>query len=47
MQIVIKLCGGLEMLVGQAIKSEEVWQEMDIDDEVFDKVFSKINENFK
>lgn len=42
-----KVCGGLEMLVGQAIKSEEVWQEMDIDDEVFDKVFSKINENFK
>lgn len=42
-----KICGGLEMLVGQAIKSEEIWQEMNIDDEVFEKVYSNINKNFK
>lgn len=42
-----KICGGLEMLVGQAIKSEEIWQEMKIDDEVFEKVYSNINKNFK
>ncbi|HCW54665.1 MAG TPA: shikimate dehydrogenase [Clostridium sp.] len=42
-----KIYGGLEMLVGQAIKSEEIWQEMKIDDEVFNKVYSKIDNNFK
>ncbi|MDO5517849.1 MAG: shikimate dehydrogenase [Clostridium sp.] len=42
-----KICGGLEMLVGQAIKSEEIWQEIEIDDEVFGRVYSNINKNFK
>lgn len=42
-----KICGGLEMLVGQAIRSEEIWQEVEINDEVFDMVFSKINGSFK
>ena len=42
-----KICGGLEMLVGQAIKSEEIWQEMKISNEIFDKVYSHINKNFK
>lgn len=38
-----KICGGLEMLVGQAIKSEEFWQDTNINDEVFDEVYSYIN----
>lgn len=42
-----KICGGLEMLVGQAIKSEEIWQETKIHDEVFEKVYEHINKNFK
>ena len=42
-----KICGGLEMLVGQAIKSEEIWQGMKIDNEVFEKVYSNVNKNFK
>ena len=35
------------MLVGQAIKSEEIWQGMKIDNEVFEKVYSNVNKNFK
>ncbi|MBE6063752.1 MAG: shikimate dehydrogenase [Clostridium butyricum] len=42
-----KVCGGLEMLIGQAIKSEEIWQEIEIDNEVFEKIYLKISENFK
>ena len=42
-----KICGGLEMLVGQAIRSEEIWQEIEINDEVFNSVFSKIDGSFK
>ncbi len=37
-----KICGGLEMLVGQAIKSEEIWQDMKIDSSVFEAVYSYI-----
>lgn len=37
-----KTYGGLEMLVGQAIKSEEFWQDMKIDDKVFEEVYSYI-----
>ena len=42
-----KICGGLEMLVGQAIKAEELWQNRIIDDEVLEKVYNDINERFK
>ncbi len=42
-----KVCGGLEMLVGQAIKSEEFWQGISINDEVMDKVYNDVNEQFK
>lgn len=41
-----KVCGGLEMLVGQAVKSEEIWQETSISDEVMDEVYQCINEQF-
>lgn len=42
-----KVCGGLEMLVGQAIKAEEIWQEMSINNDVLEKVYEHINEQFK
>lgn len=42
-----KVCGGLEMLVGQAVKSEEIWQETSISGEVMDEVYQCINEQFK
>ena len=42
-----KICGGLEMLVGQAIKAEELWQNRAIDDDVLEKVYNDINEKFK
>ena len=35
------------MLVGQAIKAEELWQNRIIDDEVLEKVYNDINERFK
>lgn len=41
-----KICGGLEMLVGQAIKSEEIWNEIDINNDVLDEVYESINEQF-
>lgn len=42
-----KICGGLEMLVGQAVKSEEFWQDVSISDEIMNEVYSHINEKFK
>lgn len=41
------ICGGLEMLVGQAIKAEEIWQEISIDNKVLDEVYREINKQFK
>ena len=41
-----KICGGLGMLVGQAIKAEEIWQEMSIDNDVLEEVYKCINEQF-
>lgn len=41
-----KICGGLGMLVGQAIKAEEIWQEMSIDNDVMEEVYKCINEQF-
>lgn len=40
------ICGGLYMLVGQAIKAEEIWQGYNIDKEVVDKIYEEINSNF-
>lgn len=42
-----KICGGLEMLVGQAIKSEELWQDTLISDEIMEEVYSYINQRFR
>lgn len=42
-----KVCGGLEMLVGQAIKAEEFWQDREIGNDVLEKVYEEINEQFK
>lgn len=41
-----KVCGGLEMLVGQAIKSEEIWQEIEIGNDVLEEVYTDINRKF-
>ena len=41
-----KICGGLEMLVGQAIKSEEIWQEMKISNDILEEVYTEINRKF-
>ena len=35
-----KICGGMEMLVGQAIKSEEIWQNMKVEDKVFEEIYN-------
>ena len=40
-------CSGLYMLVGQAIKSEEIWQDKDIDKEIIDKIFIEMSKLFK
>lgn len=42
-----KVCGGLEMLVGQAVKAEEIWQEVSISSDVLDEVYEYINKQFK
>lgn len=42
-----KTCGGLYMLVGQAIKSQEIWQNREIDKEILDKVYEELREEFK
>ena len=42
-----KVCGGLEMLVGQAVKAEEIWQEMNIENDVLEKVYECINKQFQ
>lgn len=39
--------GGLTMLIYQAIKSEEIWQEFSISEEISEEVSSYINEEFK
>ena len=42
-----KTCGGLYMLVGQAIKSEEIWQDKVIDKHIIDTIFNEIAKEFK
>ena len=40
-------CGGLYMLVGQAIKSEEIWQERNIDNDIIDTIYKELEKEFK
>jgi len=42
-----KACGGLEMLVGQAIKSEEIWQDKCAKEDVFNYVYKEISKEFR
>ncbi|MBQ6820086.1 MAG: shikimate dehydrogenase [Clostridium sp.] len=37
-----KTVGGLYMLVGQAVKAEEIWQDIDIEESVIEKIYKKI-----
>lgn len=40
----IKSVNGLYMLVGQAIKSQEIWNGISIDDQITDEIFIKVEE---
>lgn len=40
-------CGGLYMLVGQAIKSQEIWQDRTIDEGILNKIYEELDNNFK
>ncbi|AIY81235.1 shikimate dehydrogenase [Clostridium cagae] len=42
-----KICGGLEMLVGQAIKSSEIWHDISINSDIQEKIYSYIDEEFR
>lgn len=42
-----KVCGGIEMLIGQAIKSEEIWQEHSLDRAVAEELYSMFQDEFK
>jgi shikimate dehydrogenase len=42
-----KVCGGIEMLIGQAIKAEEIWQETSIDNKVTQELYSIFQDEFK
>jgi shikimate dehydrogenase len=42
-----KVCGGIEMLVGQAIKAEEIWQGYSLDNEVTQSLYSMFEDEFK
>ncbi|NLK95066.1 MAG: shikimate dehydrogenase [Clostridiales bacterium] len=39
-------CGGLMMLVGQGIKSQEIWQDISIDNKVIDSIFNELKKDF-
>lgn len=41
----IKTVNGLYMLVGQAVKAQELWNEIDISSEIIDRIYEKIVEN--
>lgn len=41
-----KIVGGLYMLVGQAVKAQEIWQEEDIDEGIIKDIYNKINIRF-
>lgn len=40
-------CGGLYMLVGQGIKSEEIWQDINIDEKIINQIFIELAGNFQ
>ncbi len=42
-----KICGGIEMLVGQAIKAEEIWQGHSLDNKVTQELYSMFQDEFK
>jgi len=42
-----KVCGGIEMLVGQAIKAEEIWQGVPLDNKVTQELYSMFQDEFK
>jgi shikimate dehydrogenase len=42
-----KIAGGIEMLVGQAIKAEEIWQGMSLNNEVTKGLYSMFQDEFK
>lgn len=42
-----KVCGGLYMLVGQAVKSEEIWHKRDIDLDVLNKIYKELENRFE
>lgn len=42
-----KVCGGIEMLVGQAIKAEEIWQECQLDNKLTQGLYSIFENEFK
>ncbi|EKQ56468.1 MULTISPECIES: shikimate dehydrogenase [unclassified Clostridium] len=42
-----KVCGGIEMLVGQAIKAEEIWQGYSLDGEVTQGLYSMFENEFE
>lgn len=42
-----KIAGGIEMLVGQAIKAEEIWQETSLGNEVTRELYSIFEDEFK
>ncbi|MGL4773502.1 MAG: shikimate dehydrogenase [Clostridium sp.] len=41
-----KVCGGLGMLINQAIKAEEIWLEREIPQEIGEKLYNEINKEF-
>lgn len=42
-----KVCGGIEMLVGQAIKAEEIWQGYSLENEITEELYSMFQDEFK
>ena len=42
-----KVCGGIEMLVGQAIKAEEIWQGQSLDNEIIKGLYSLFEDEYK
>lgn len=42
-----KICGGLYMLVGQAVKSEELWNDTIIDSKIIDNIYKELENKFR
>jgi len=41
------ICGGLYMLVGQGVKSQEIWQDIKIDSSVLQNIYEELEKQFK